>query len=214
MSNLTQCPQCGAKIKDSAFSSNFMFSDKQTAFILEFVPDAQNQYCEKCGKDVMIKAKSVYNDELNSINSLIEKNIDKMPIVSTHTPYNWNYEIKGIVTGQTVTGTGIVSEFTSSITDLLGKQSGAFNKKIAEGENMAFAQMRLKALEMGGNAIIATDIDYGELGNLKGMIMVCTTGTAIKLINTDQMKEKSKIIDELINKFERKKYLESIKQSL
>jgi hypothetical protein len=38
---------------------------------------------------------------------------------------------------------------------------------------------------MGGNAIIAVDIDYSEMGGEKGMIMVCMSGTVVKLNNLD-----------------------------
>ena len=43
----------------------------------------------------------------------------------------------------------------------------------------------MKALNLGGNAIIATDIDYAEVGASKGMLMVCMAGTAIRLKNPD-----------------------------
>ena len=76
---------------------------------------------------------------------------------------------------------GVVSEFTSSFTDLFGVQSGRFNKKLKAGEDICFAQLRKQALDLGGNAVIATDIDYSEVGGGKGMLMVCMGGTAIKL---------------------------------
>ena len=61
----------------------------------------------------------------------------------------------------------------------------SINKKLKGGENICFAQLALAALERNGNAIIGVDIDYSELGGLKGIIMVCMTGTAIKLNNPD-----------------------------
>jgi hypothetical protein len=42
-------------------------------------------------------------------------------------------------------------------------------------------------VELGGNAILATDIDYAEVGGGKGMLMVCMTGTAVLLENTAVM---------------------------
>ncbi|MBK7959544.1 MAG: heavy metal-binding domain-containing protein, partial [Bacteroidetes bacterium] len=39
------------------------------------------------------------------------------------------------------------------------------------------AQLKNKTIQMGGNAIVGVDVDYGELGSIKGMIMVCMTGT-------------------------------------
>jgi uncharacterized protein YbjQ (UPF0145 family) len=87
--------------------------------------------------------------------------------------------------GQSVTGTGVFAEFTSSWTDFFGAQSNAYNQKIAAGEMICQTQLRLKCVELGGNAILAIDIDYAEVGGLKGMLMVCMTGTAVLLENTD-----------------------------
>ena len=62
---------------------------------------------------------------------------------------------------------------------------------------MCFSQLRAKAINLGGNAIIGTDIDYGDVGEGKGMLMVCAAGTAIKIINTDILGDDSKIIDQM-----------------
>ncbi|TXD81294.1 heavy metal-binding domain-containing protein [Subsaximicrobium wynnwilliamsii] len=68
----------------------------------------------------------------------------------------------------------------------------------ASRENMCFAQIRIQTLNLGGNAVIATDIDFSEVGAAKGMLMVCMAGTAIKLNNTDILeKEKTEILDKL-----------------
>ncbi|MEZ4840244.1 MAG: heavy metal-binding domain-containing protein [Flavobacteriaceae bacterium] len=53
------------------------------------------------------------------------------------------------------------------------------NEKLQLGEENCFLQLVVKALNLGGNAIIATDIDYSEVGNSKGLLMICASGTAI-----------------------------------
>jgi uncharacterized protein YbjQ (UPF0145 family) len=100
---------------------------------------------------------------------------------------DWRFTPLGLVTGQSVTGTGVFSEFASSWTDFFGAQSKAYNQKIAGGETICQTQLRLKCVELGGNAILATDIDYAEVGGGKGMLMVCMTGTAVLLENTEVM---------------------------
>jgi uncharacterized protein YbjQ (UPF0145 family) len=94
-----------------------------------------------------------------------------------------------MVTGQSVTGTGVISEFTSSWTDFFGAQSNRYNAKLKAGEQLCFAQLRKQAADMGGNAVIATDIDYSEVGGDKGMLMVCMAGTAVRLKNLDVLSE-------------------------
>ena len=115
-----------------------------------------------------------------------------------------------MVTGQSTTGTGVISEFTSSFSDLFGVQSGRFNKKLKAGENMCFALLRKQTIDIGGNAVIATDIDYSEVGGEKGMLMVCMGGTAIKLKNTEILgQERAQNIDEITKLNNRLKTLNS-----
>jgi len=45
--------------------------------------------------------------------------------------------------------------------------------------------LRLSAAQIGATAVIGTDIDYSEVGGGKGMLMVCMSGTAIKLENLE-----------------------------
>jgi uncharacterized protein YbjQ (UPF0145 family) len=45
--------------------------------------------------------------------------------------------------------------------------------------------LRKETLELGGNAVLATDIDYAEVGGDKGMLIVCMTGTAVLLKNPE-----------------------------
>jgi len=73
---------------------------------------------------------------------------------------------------------------------------------------MCLAQLRKQTLDLGGNAVIGTDIDYSEVGGQKGMLMVCMGGTAINITNIEvlgkdradniaKIKELNKRIDEL-----------------
>lgn len=106
-------------------------------------------------------------------------------MVTTHTPLNWDYEIIGIVTAQTTTGTGVFAELSASISDFFGKQAHRYNSKLKEGENMCLSQLRTQTIQRDGNAVIAADIDYSEVGGDKGMLMVCMAGTAVKITNLD-----------------------------
>jgi uncharacterized protein YbjQ (UPF0145 family) len=116
---------------------------------------------------------------------LFEEMIPKMPIVTIQNPYGWKYKIKGMVTGQSTTGTGVISEFASGFTDFFGMQSGRHNDKIRAGEELCAYQLKMKAFNMGADAIVGVDIDYAELGGGKGMIMVCMSGTAVELENKE-----------------------------
>nr|WP_295869884.1 heavy metal-binding domain-containing protein [uncultured Chitinophaga sp.] len=185
MNNLTSCPNCGAKIKDGVFSSNSLMSDVKSELIAEVNNTPKIIGCSKCLSDTYEQAFSKFVENRKKIQNEILEHIKNVPVITTHCPFNWDYKILGLATGQSTTGTGLFTEVGASWTDFFGMQSQAYNKKIAGGEELCLQQIRSKAVRMGGNAIIAVDIDYSEMGGEKGMIMVCMSGTVIKLNNLD-----------------------------
>lgn len=207
-SELIECPNCSTKIKGGLLSSVELLSDNKTRIINEYHENKSAGYCSKCGLELYSKYKAQVNSERNQVSKKMQELIDSVPVVSTHLPLNWNYDILSMVTGQSTTGTGVISEITSAFTDMFGAQSGRFNKKLKAGEDMCFAQLRKQALDLGGNAVIATDIDYSEVGGEKGMLMVCMGGTAIKLKNTSLLGlERAEKIEVLASLNERMKVL-------
>lgn len=198
MSEIRNCSNCQTELKGGLMSSVKILSKKDTAIINEYGEKKADGHCSKCGKELYEEANSKFQTEKNNLTAYLRNKINNIPVISTHTPLNWDYKVLDMVTGQSTTGTGVITEFTSSFTDLFGSQSNRHNQKLKGGENMCFAQLRIQTLNLGGNAVIATDIDYSEVGAAKGMLMVCMAGTAIKLNNTDILeKEKTEILDKL-----------------
>jgi uncharacterized protein YbjQ (UPF0145 family) len=181
------CPNDGAELKEGMFSSNRPFTEEAVEFIHTFTDNKATGYCEKCGAALLARARQEANTQAQNLNATLNKYIHYIPLLSLQSPTDWEVVPLGLVTGQSVTGTGVFSEFASAWTDFFGAQSNAYNQKIAGGEKICQTQLRLKCVEMGGNAILATDIDYAEVGGLKGMLMVCMTGTAVLLKNTEIM---------------------------
>jgi len=178
------CPNCKSEIKEGFFS-NQALSIPEVTLINDFGTGAASGYCYKCAAAFIIPALRKYRAELEIQKNIIQGLINHIPILSIQNPLNWDYIAIGLVTSQSVLGTGLLSEFTSSFTDLFGTQSGAYNKKLIEGETFCKNMLRKNALELGANAIIGADVDYSEAGSLKGMLMVCIAGTAIKLKNPE-----------------------------
>jgi uncharacterized protein YbjQ (UPF0145 family) len=90
-------------------------------------------------------------------------------------------EYKGIVTGEAILGTNVFRDFFASITDIIGGRSGAYERVLNDARQAAIDEMVDKAKAMGGNAVVAVDIDYesisqGEKGTL---LMVSASGTAV-----------------------------------
>ena len=140
--------------------------------------------CQSCGG-------SQYYTALRETEPLLDKTrnelISAIPVVSIHAPIHWDYDVISIVTAQSTTGTGVITEIASTWTDFFGLQSGFYNRKLRSGEELCFAGLRTAALNLGANAVIGCDIDYAEVGGVSSMIMVCMTGTAVRLKNHDIM---------------------------
>lgn len=195
---IENCPNCDASIKEGFLFSNLYLSDSEVEIIRLYYDQTADVYCEKCGREPLEIALDEMYEERAELQNKVQKLIDAIPVITTSTPHLWEYEVVGMVTGQSTTGTGVFSDFYSNITDLFGLQSESYNKKLRSGEDLCYAQLRLKTLHLGGNAVIATDIDYSEVGVEKGMLMVAMAGTAVKLTNTQVLgKNIKKNVEEL-----------------
>lgn len=173
------CPNCDASLKNSLLTPNNLVGDAIKDLINVYQEYPKDGYCDRCYKNYLSQAMKFSGDEIERIR---QENIDflaQMPVVSSHSPRDWDYQTIHAVTGQSVMGTGLLTEALSGFSDLFGRDSEAINKKIREGERRCYLQLKKQAAELGGNAVVALDIDYNELGGTKGMIMVCMTGTAV-----------------------------------
>ncbi len=191
------CPNCYSEIKSGFLASNQFLDNNESLFIREFTDNDISSHCQKCGPALKDKAVNAASVEMDEKKELLTKLIESIPIISIHNPYGWRYQTAHIVTGQSVTGTGVFSEISSSFTDLFGMQSGSFAKKLAEGELFCMNQLRVKAVDLGCNAIIGTDIDYSEVGSIKGMLMVCMAGTAVVVENMEDLGYEPRLIERI-----------------
>lgn len=85
----------------------------------------------------------------------------------------------GIVAGETIMGANVVRDFMASITDIVGGRSGAYEGKLSQARQIALDEMVESARRLGADAVVAIDIDYEVVRD--GMLMVATSGTAVKL---------------------------------
>lgn len=86
-------------------------------------------------------------------------------------------DYKGIISGETVIGTGILSEFLASGSDLFGIESNSFSEKMRTAKELSIEKLKIQSALVEGNAIIGIDFDYITLSN--NMIGVSANGTAV-----------------------------------
>ena len=91
------------------------------------------------------------------------------------------YEYLGIVTGEAILGANIFRDMFAGIRDIVGGRSAAYEEELRKAKDIALREMADQASAMGGNAVVAVDLDYETIavGNGGGMLMVSASGTAV-----------------------------------
>ncbi len=87
----------------------------------------------------------------------------------------------GIVSGEAIMGANIFKDVFASIRDIVGGRAAAYEQELIRAKDIALQEMQERAAALGADAIVAVDLDYEVLGQGNSMLMVSTSGTAVKL---------------------------------
>ncbi len=87
----------------------------------------------------------------------------------------------GLVTGEAIMGANIFRDFFAGVRDIVGGRSAAYEKELRRAKDLATEEMMEQAKQLGGNAVIAVDLDYETIGKGGSMLMVSAAGTAVVL---------------------------------
>jgi uncharacterized protein YbjQ (UPF0145 family) len=87
----------------------------------------------------------------------------------------------GIVFGDAIVGVNVFRDLFASIRDIVGGRSAAYEKELATARQAALEGLLEEARLLGADAVVGVDIDYATVGQNGSMMMVTTTGTAVKL---------------------------------
>ena len=82
-----------------------------------------------------------------------------------------------MLAGETVLGTGFLSEFSSRLSDFFGVESDTLADKLSKARDLATQKLISKAKLLAANAIIGLDYDYVTFG--QNIIGVIANGTAV-----------------------------------
>ena len=201
----TVCPNCNKKLNGLLATSSIISEDATTAINL-YYNDSKEAYCTSCSPGLVAEG-------LNKMSTDLKALVDLIPVVTINNPKGWDYTVLNMVSSQSVAGTGFLSEFSSSWSDFVGGQSNGLAEKVNAGELTCKRKLRYKAALLGGNAVIATDIDYAEVGGAKGMLMVCMAGTAVKVTNLHDVVKVDDRLESLNKTIEKFRNLKAVKIS-
>lgn len=87
----------------------------------------------------------------------------------------------GLVSGEAILGANIFKDIFASIRDIVGGRSSAYEKELRQAKDIAISEMLDQAKMLGGNAVIAVDLDYETIGQGGSMLMVSACGTAVQI---------------------------------
>jgi uncharacterized protein YbjQ (UPF0145 family) len=85
----------------------------------------------------------------------------------------------GLVSGEAILGANIFRDIFAGIRDIVGGRSAAYEQELRKAKDIALREMTEQAQTLGANAIIGVDLDYENVGQSGGMLMVSASGTAV-----------------------------------
>ena len=120
-------------------------------------------------------------------------NKSQIIITTTNTIEGKNIEkYLGVVTGQCVLGTGIISEKAAQFADLLGTESLVFGEKLKEAKMRALSDMKEEAHKMGAEAVVGVKLDITIAGY--NMCAASANGTAVTIKEPEIDEQRSKAL--------------------
>lgn len=90
-------------------------------------------------------------------------------------------EYLGIVTGEVIVGANLFRDLFASVRDIVGGRSGSYERILADARKQAIEELQAECGSLGGNAVVAIDLDYEVIGDTGSMLMVSASGTAVRL---------------------------------
>jgi uncharacterized protein YbjQ (UPF0145 family) len=205
--NYDNCPNCNKSLH--GFLSADLLLKSKVDFINKHLKENKDAYCTSCSKPLLRKIAETFKKQKVDIENRLQQIIHHIPVISSPAPVKWDYEVVGLVTAQTTSGTGFATELSRSFNDFFGSTSNATNQKIARATKLCVADLRVQCVRAGANAVISTDIDFNEIGaGSTNMLMICMAGTAIRVTDMTNFSVKSR--DTIVEIIELTEQLEAI----
>ncbi|MGN1421418.1 MAG: YbjQ family protein [Eubacterium sp.] len=103
-----------------------------------------------------------------------------MLVVTTETITGKNFEMLGIVAGNTVRSKNVVKDFGAGMKSIVGGELGSYQKMLAEAREIAMQRMIEQAEAMGADAVV--NVRFSSSAIMQGAAEIVASGTAVKYI--------------------------------
>lgn len=87
-----------------------------------------------------------------------------------------------IITAECAYGMNIFKDLFAGVRNIVGGRSEAVQKTMRDARETVLYELKREAYLVGGNAVVAVDLDYVELaGTGSSMLMLVASGTAVRI---------------------------------
>lgn len=175
-----KCVECGSELTEEMFENHICFSCGCPIAKSEEAFKAQQSKLKAAAE---LEAQKRQNEIKQKDLEAQRQYIDRLENHMLTTGFSFEgYHIDkyfGIVTGETIMGTGYFSDIGASIADFFGVEASEYSQKLHAAKQAVLNIMVKNSTDLGGNAIIG--ISY-ELMSFSGNMMgVSVTGTSVKI---------------------------------
>ena len=167
------CSNCGNELTPEMFSSGMCFSCGCST------SDSEKAYNEQQDKIKEEHKKELEQQKERNQKQYAEATRNHM----LTTGYNFEgYTISkyhGLVSGECVLGSGLISYFEASIANTLGPEPSGQSEKMKNAKQLAIEDMIRQSVALGGNSIIG--ISYSISNLLSNMVGISVDGTSVTI---------------------------------
>lgn len=149
-------------------------SSEQLNSIVSSTIDAWVKYGEQCFNE------NIEEQERKEKEQELLNNLDNFMITNGDSFEGYRIQAyHGLVSGETVLGTGFLSEYSATFADYFGTKSKAFANKIFKAKQAAQIILMQNAIHKGANAVIG--VNYGYITFDGNVIGISADGTAVEI---------------------------------
>ena len=146
--------------------------------------------CENCGKEVKQRYASKYQSEHWLCSECketeteppdlkeIKKKVSEILITTTNTVEGKTIvKYINVISAEVIEGLSLFKDFGAGVADLFGGSAVSYQKALDKMKDLALLKLKEKAFNLGANAVVGIDLDYGDLRG--SMLMLVVNGTAV-----------------------------------
>lgn len=86
-----------------------------------------------------------------------------------------------VISAECVYGMNVFKDIFASFRDVVGGRAKSVQNVLKDARRECLTELKVEALDVGANAVIAVDLDYSELSGSGAMLFLVATGTAVRV---------------------------------